>query len=150
MRRRAPSHAPLVYITLIPGKNERIFALSSSRTATGYEALLLSAISPWEFAKLLEKGRLTIACDPEGWFGQALDLPKRRLVGPSPSIACQATVLSDLSQFHLSARVGAGVRGREVATALDLSRAGQGAVNKYEESFAVGSAGGLLIGKERP
>jgi len=29
-----------------------------------YDELLLSAISPWEFSKLLEKGRIGISCDP--------------------------------------------------------------------------------------
>ena len=60
---------------------------------TRYEELLLSAISPWEFAKLLEKQRLAISCDPEAWIDQALEMPKLRLVPLSPTLACRATIL---------------------------------------------------------
>jgi PIN domain nuclease of toxin-antitoxin system len=58
-----------------------------------YEELLLSAISPWEFCKLLEKGRISVSCDPEEWVIQALDMPKLRLVPLSPSIAYSSTIL---------------------------------------------------------
>ena len=30
---------------------------------SGYDELLLSAISPWEFSKLLEKGKIGISCN---------------------------------------------------------------------------------------
>lgn len=58
-----------------------------------YECLFLSAISPWEFSKLLEKKRIGISCDPEEWINQALDMPKLRLVPLSPVIAYRSTVL---------------------------------------------------------
>ena len=58
-----------------------------------YEELLLSAISPWEFAKLLEKQRLGISCDAEEWIRQALEMPKLRLVPLSPVLAYRSTVL---------------------------------------------------------
>jgi PIN domain nuclease of toxin-antitoxin system len=63
-----------------------------------YSELLLSAISPWEFSKLLEKGRLGISCDPEDWINTALDMPKLRLVPLSPGIAYRSTVLPQ--PFH--------------------------------------------------
>ena len=63
-----------------------------------YEELLLSAISPWEFAKLLEKGRIGISCDPEEWIDEALQMPKLRLVPLSPTIAYRSTALPD--PFH--------------------------------------------------
>ena len=63
-----------------------------------YDELLLSAISLWEFAKLLEKGRLGISCDPEQWMHEALAMPKFRLVTLSPAIAHQSTVLP--GSFH--------------------------------------------------
>ncbi len=53
-----------------------------------YDELLLSAISPWEFSKLLEKGRMSISCDPE-------DLDKRS------SRFAQTQVSSCLSDFGL-------------------------------------------------
>lgn len=59
-----------------------------------YEELLLSAISVWEFRKLLEKGRPGISRDPEEWLATALAMPKLRLVPLSPPIAFRSTVLS--------------------------------------------------------
>ena len=41
-----------------------------------YDEILLSAISPWEFSKLLEKKKVGISCDPEDWINTALDMPK--------------------------------------------------------------------------
>ena len=58
-----------------------------------YKELLLSAISPWEFCKLLEKGRLGILSNPEKWIHEALDLPKLRLVPLYPVLAYRSTVL---------------------------------------------------------
>jgi len=63
-----------------------------------YSELLLSAISPWEFSKLVEKGRLGISHDPEGWINSALDMPKLRLVSLSPVIAYRSTILPQ--PFH--------------------------------------------------
>jgi PIN domain nuclease of toxin-antitoxin system len=63
-----------------------------------YSELLLSAISPWEFCKLLEKGRLGISYDPMVWINTALDMPKLRLVHLSPAIAYRSTVLPQ--PFH--------------------------------------------------
>ncbi len=59
----------------------------------GYYELLLSAISPWEFCKLLEKGRIAISCNPEDWLNAAFDLPKLRLINLSPVLAYRSTVL---------------------------------------------------------
>jgi len=63
-----------------------------------YEELLLSAISPWEFCKLLEHNKLGISCNPEAWLSAALNMPKFRLVSLSPSIAYRSTVLPQ--PFH--------------------------------------------------
>ena len=60
---------------------------------TRYEELLLSAISPWEFCKLLDKKSLTIACDSEEWMNEALDMPKLRLVPLSPTLSFKANNL---------------------------------------------------------
>ena len=64
----------------------------------GYEEILLSAISPWEFSKLLEKKRFGISCDPEVWIHSALEMPKFRLVPLSPVLAYRSTVLPQ--PFH--------------------------------------------------
>lgn len=67
-------------------------------TPARFEELLLSAISPWEFVKLLEKRRLAISCEPEEWLRQALEIPKLRLVPLSPVLAYRATTLP--APFH--------------------------------------------------
>lgn len=63
-----------------------------------YEELLLSSISVWEFSKLLEKKRLTLASDGWSWIRSALEIPKLRLVELSPEISWQSTQLPD--PFH--------------------------------------------------
>ena len=76
--------------------SQRVKALISD--SSKYDELLLSAISPWEFSKLLEKGRLGISCHPEEWIRLALDMPKIRLVHLSPILAYRSTVLP--KPFH--------------------------------------------------
>jgi PIN domain nuclease of toxin-antitoxin system len=73
-------------------------ARSAIANSAEYTELLLSAISPWEFSKLLEKGRLGIACDPEEWLRDALAIPKLRIVPLTPTIAYKSTVLPQ--PFH--------------------------------------------------
>lgn len=63
-----------------------------------YSELLLSAISPWEFCKLLEKKRIGISCDPQEWMAEALRMPKLRLVPLTPTIAHRSTILP--KPFH--------------------------------------------------
>ena len=58
-----------------------------------YEELLLSAISCWEFSKLLEKKRIGISCDPEEWIREALEMSKLRLVPLTPTLSYRSTTL---------------------------------------------------------
>jgi len=58
-----------------------------------YEEILISAISPWEFSKLLEKGRIGISCNAEEWISEALDMPKLTLIPLTPTIAYRSTSL---------------------------------------------------------
>jgi len=60
--------------------------------------LFLSAISIWEFSKLLEKKRLQITCHPEKWIWEALDIPGLQLAPLTPSIAYNSTCLP--GPFH--------------------------------------------------
>ena len=76
--------------------SQRVKTLISD--SSKYDELLLSAISPWEFSKLLERGRLGISCHPEEWINLALDMPKIRLVHLSPILAYRSTVLP--KPFH--------------------------------------------------
>jgi PIN domain nuclease of toxin-antitoxin system len=63
-----------------------------------YEELLLSAISLWEFSKLLEKKRLGITCDPLMWLHEALVMPKLRIVPLTLNITYLSTALP--GPFH--------------------------------------------------
>ena len=76
--------------------SQRVKVLIGS--AEMYDEILLSAISPWEFSKLLEKKKVGISCDPEDWISTALDMPKLRLVPLSPVLSCRSTVLPQ--PFH--------------------------------------------------
>jgi PIN domain nuclease of toxin-antitoxin system len=58
-----------------------------------YEERLLSAISPWEFSKLLKKKRPAISIEPEDWIRLGLQMPKLRLVPLSPILAYRSTTL---------------------------------------------------------
>lgn len=55
--------------------------------------LLLSAISIWEFCKLVEKQRYRISINPEAWIEEALDFPNLRLLPLTPQITYQSTCL---------------------------------------------------------
>ncbi len=63
-----------------------------------YKDLLLSAISIWEFSKLVEKRRIQISCHPEKWIWEALDMPCLRVVPITPTIAIRSTMLPQ--PFH--------------------------------------------------
>jgi len=63
-----------------------------------YDEMLLSAISPWEFSKLLEKKRIGISCNPEDWINVALDMPKLRVIPLSPILSYRSTILPQ--PFH--------------------------------------------------
>ena len=67
-------------------------------TPENCEEILLSAISPWEFSKLLEKERIGISCSPEEWISEALTMPKLRLVPLTPTISYRSTSLPQ--PFH--------------------------------------------------
>ena len=86
-----------VWWNMRPAKLSRR-AMSLIRNPARYSELLLSAISVWEFSKLVEKGRLVICCDPQEWIQQALEMPKLRLVPLSPTIAYRSTALP--GRFH--------------------------------------------------
>lgn len=57
------------------------------------EAVLVSAISPWEVAMLVSKGRLVLDCDVDEWVQKALSLPGSRLEPITPEVAVASTRL---------------------------------------------------------
>ena len=58
-----------------------------------YEELLLSAISVWEFAKLVAKGRYEIEMSVDAWVEKSLNTPKLRLAPITRRIAIRSTTL---------------------------------------------------------
>ena len=76
--------------------SQRVIDLVSD--INSYDEMLLSAISPWEFSKLLEKQRIGISCHPEDWIITALDMPKLRLVPLTPILSYRSTILPQ--PFH--------------------------------------------------
>jgi PIN domain nuclease of toxin-antitoxin system len=58
----------------------------------------VSAISFWEVAKLVERGRLELPVPLETWFEQALSYPGIRILELTPEIAIASTRLP--GEFH--------------------------------------------------
>ncbi len=83
-----------------------------------YEEILLSAISVWEFCKLLDKKRLGISCDPRDWLETALAMPKLRLVPLSPVIAYHSTVLPQFASTDPADQIIVATAQEEDATLL--------------------------------
>lgn len=86
-----------VWWNMEPKKLSRKARATIANTAL-YSELILSAISPWEFCKLIEKKRIGISCDPEEWMAEALRMPKLRLVPLTPTIVYRSTILPQ--PFH--------------------------------------------------
>ena len=70
-------------------------ALLDSSETTG---IAVSAISCWEVAKLVERGRLTLPCPVLDWLQQALSYPGVRLIELSPRICAESAQLP--GEFH--------------------------------------------------
>jgi PIN domain nuclease of toxin-antitoxin system len=58
----------------------------------------ISGISCWEVAKLVEYGRLELACPIEAWMEQAVAHPGIQLLEVTPRIAIESTKLPE--SFH--------------------------------------------------
>ena len=57
------------------------------------EAILVSAITLWEIAKLVQLGRLILTSPVEDWLDQALAYPLVQVVPLSPAVAIESTRL---------------------------------------------------------
>ncbi|OIR00446.1 ribonuclease VapC22 [mine drainage metagenome] len=82
------------WIWLLNG-NERIGAKArrAIQRSLAEEAVLVSAISVWEVAMLVSKGRLVLDRDVGEWVHAALSLPGIRLEPISPEVAVASTRL---------------------------------------------------------
>jgi PIN domain nuclease of toxin-antitoxin system len=67
-------------------------------SASEADVIGVSAISCWEVAKLVERGRLLLPCPLEQWFEQALSYPGVQLLPLAPEIAIESTRLP--GEFH--------------------------------------------------
>lgn len=83
-----------VLVWLLSG-NERlgVKARTAIQDAANADSLYLSAISAWEIAVLVSKGRLVLEQDVGEWIQAALVLPGLRLEALSPEIAVASTRL---------------------------------------------------------
>jgi PIN domain nuclease of toxin-antitoxin system len=85
-----------VWIWLLNGDQKinpkALKAVERSLSGSG-EAVLLSAISPWEVAMLVSKGRLTLDRDVGEWVQQGVKIPGIRVEPISPEIAVASTRL---------------------------------------------------------
>jgi PIN domain nuclease of toxin-antitoxin system len=66
---------------------------SQLQQAADEDRLFVSAITPWEIAMLVSKGKLRLVRDVAEWLEAALSLPGIRLEPLSPSIAVASTRL---------------------------------------------------------
>jgi PIN domain nuclease of toxin-antitoxin system len=69
--------------------------IERAAAATG---VLVPAITPWEIAMLVHKGRLSLAREIHAWMANVLDLPGIRLAPITPSIAIDSVALP--GSFH--------------------------------------------------
>lgn len=66
--------------------------------AAASSGVLVSAITPWEVALLVEKGRLALGRDAGAWIAAALAVPGVRLAPITPEIAVDSVRLP--GNFH--------------------------------------------------
>ncbi len=71
-------------------------ALKAIERSLSAESVLLSAISPWEVAMLVSKGRLTLDRDVGEWVQTATSLSGIRIEPITPEIAVASTRLPDV------------------------------------------------------
>ena len=95
-----------------------VHARSTIHQAAANNLLLVSAITPWEIAMLVSKGRLTLDRDVDDWVETSLKLPGIRLVPLSPQIAIASTLLPGAIHKDPADRIIAATARRLGATLL--------------------------------
>jgi len=87
-----------IWIWRVNGSAELAPAKEQVIASREREGLGVSAISCWEVAKLVEKGRLVLSLPVDQWIDQALRYPGIRLIPLTPRIAVASTQLPQ--PFH--------------------------------------------------
>jgi PIN domain nuclease of toxin-antitoxin system len=80
-------------------------AVRAIATASNDGGLLLSVISCWEVAKLVQKEKLRLALPIRDWLDRALAREGLRLVELSPEIAVESTELTGLAEGDPADRI---------------------------------------------
>lgn len=95
-----------VLVWLLSG-SDRLGARARQAIEKAAEAgvLHLSAISPWEIAVLVSKGRLVLEQDVGEWIQAALSLPGIRLQPLSPEVAVASTRLPGVIHIDPADRI---------------------------------------------
>ncbi len=90
-----------IWIWWVHGDPRLVAAHAAVIAAHEADGLGISAISCWEVAKLVEKGRLQLPNDVDRWLDTALAYPGMRLVELTPRISAEACRLSAMpGGFH--------------------------------------------------
>jgi PIN domain nuclease of toxin-antitoxin system len=87
-----------VWIWWVQGDPRLSSASAETLTLAEPTGLGVSAISCWEVAKLVERGRLVLPCAVEQWLSTALGYPGMNLLPLSPRVAVESTQLP--GPFH--------------------------------------------------
>lgn len=87
-----------IWVWWVHGDSSLSAAARTFLDASEQTGIAVSAISCWEIAKLVERGRLTLPCPVLDWLQQALAYPGVRLIELSPRICVEAAQLP--GTFH--------------------------------------------------
>jgi PIN domain nuclease of toxin-antitoxin system len=74
-------------------ESEQLKAATQALIEAESDSILISSITLWEVAKLVQLGRLALSLPVTEWLEQALAYPKVQVVPLSPVIAIESTVL---------------------------------------------------------
>ncbi len=80
------------------GEHERLSAAAIAAIEAEEQQRLVSAISCWEVAMLVERGRLGLSVDMERWLNLVASVPRLQLLPLSPAVAVASTRLP--GTFH--------------------------------------------------
>ncbi|NDF63080.1 MAG: type II toxin-antitoxin system VapC family toxin [Synechococcaceae bacterium WBB_3_034] len=87
-----------VLIWWVNGEHQRLSDAALQAIEAEEHQRLVSAISCWEVAMLLERGRLGLSIDCERWLNLVQSVPKLQLLPLSPEVAVASTRLP--GTFH--------------------------------------------------
>lgn len=82
-----------IWVWWVHGDSSLPVTIRKLLDASEQAGIAVSAISCWEVAKLVERGRLTLPCPVFDWLHQALSYPGVRLIELSPRICVESTQL---------------------------------------------------------